>query len=121
MRGRCLRYPSVLRSGTPARRSADLRAPERTAQLYAKDPARWRAARNRILQQIEAQGRSAWRVRSGSTRQSIAEKTNVRFKTLFGWRLWARHLATQHTEARVKCMVLNRMTQLDMPEAVRKG
>jgi hypothetical protein len=44
-----------------------------------------------------------------------------RFKALFGGRLWARGLATQRTEARVKCVVLNRMTQLGMPEAVRMG
>jgi hypothetical protein len=30
-------------------------------------------------------------------------------------------LATQHTEARLKCAVLHRMTQLGMPEAVRAG
>ena len=42
-----------------------------------------------------------------------------RFKALFGGRLWARGLATQHTEARIKCVVLNRMTQLGMPETVR--
>jgi hypothetical protein len=41
-----------------------------------------------------------------------------RFKRLFGGRLWARGLATQRTEAVVKCAVLNRMTQLGMPETV---
>jgi hypothetical protein len=95
--------------------------PRRTARPCTKDPAGWRAARNRLPQQIEAQGRSAWRVHSGYTRQSIAENSMFRFKTLFGGRIWARHLATQRTEARVKCAVLNRMTQLGMPEAVRMG
>jgi len=33
-----------------------------------KDPTEWRAARNRILRQIEARGRSAWQVFSGYTR-----------------------------------------------------
>ncbi len=42
-----------------------------------------------------------------------------RFKQLFGGRLWARGPETQHTEAMVKCSVLNRMTQLGMPEAER--
>ncbi len=86
-----------------------------------QDPTGWRAARNRILQQIAAHGRSAWRVLSGYTRQSIAENTMFRFKQLFGGRLWARGLATQRTEALVKCAVLNRMTQLGMPETVRVG
>jgi hypothetical protein len=94
--------------------------PRRTAQRReTTDATGWRAARNRLLQQIEEQGRSRWRVLSGCTRQSIAENTMFRFKTLFGGRLWARNLHRQHTETRVKCSVLNRMTQLGMPEAVR--
>jgi hypothetical protein len=44
-----------------------------------------------------------------------------RFKTLFGGCLWARGLETQRTEVRVKCSVVNRMTQLGMPEAVCVG
>jgi hypothetical protein len=44
-----------------------------------------------------------------------------RFKRLFGGHLRARSLATQRVEAVVKCAVLNRMTQLGMPEAVRRG
>jgi len=50
----------------------------------AKVPPAWRVARNRILQQIEVHGRSAWRALSGCTRQSIAENTMCRFKQLFG-------------------------------------
>ena len=108
-------YEAVLqRSATPTF------VPRRTAQPGAiPRPMGWRAARNHILRQIEQQGRYAWRVVSGCTRQSIAENTMFRFKTLFGGRLWARGLDTQRTEAQVKCAVLNRMTQLGMPEAVR--
>jgi hypothetical protein len=40
-------------------------------------------------------------------------------KRLFGGQLWAQNLATQRTEALVKCAVLNRMTQLGMPQTVR--
>ena len=96
--------------------------PRRTAQpCPTKDPAGWRAARNRILQQIAAHGRSTWQVLSGYTRQSIAENTMFRFKRLFGGRLWARGLATQRVEAVVKCAVLNRITHLGMPQTVRVG
>jgi hypothetical protein len=84
--------------------------PRRTARAgTAKDATEWRAARNRILQQIAARGRSGWKVLSGYTRQSIAENTMFRFKQLFGGRLCARSLATQLSEAVVKCSVLNRM------------
>jgi len=44
-----------------------------------------------------------------------------RFKGLYGGHLWARGLATQRTEALVKCAVLNRMTQLGMPKTMRVG
>jgi hypothetical protein len=96
--------------------------PRRTARPgIAKDPTGWRAARNRILRQIEARRRSAWQVLGGDTRQSIAENTLCRFKQLFGGRIWARRHATQRTEALVKCVVLNRMTQLGVPETSRIG
>ena len=110
-------YEAVLQHG-----AAPTFVPRCTAQPGAiPKPTGWRAARNRILQQIEQQGRYAWRVVSGCTRQSIAENTMFRFKSLFGGRLWARGLDTQRTEAQVKCSVLNRMTQLGMPETVREG
>ena len=110
-------YDAVLQRG-----AMPVFVPRRTAQLgAAKDATGWRTARNSILQQIEAQGRSAWRVLSGCTRQSIAENTMFRFKRLFGGQLWARGLETQRTEALVKCSVFNRMTQLGMPETVRVG
>jgi hypothetical protein len=94
--------------------------PRRTARLGpATDLTGWRAARNGVLQQIAAHGRSGWQVRSGYTRQSIAANAMFRFKQLFGGRLWARGSATQRVEAVVKCAILNRMTQLGMPETVR--
>ena len=58
---------------------------------------------------------------SGYTRQHIAENTMLRFKQLFGGRLWARRYAAQRTEALVKGVVLNRMTQLGMSETLRIG
>jgi IS5 family transposase len=110
-------YDTVLQRG-----ATPVFVPRRTVQpCNTKDPAGWRAARNRILQQIAAYGRWAWRVLSGSTRQSIAENTMFRFKRLFGGQLWARGLATQRVEALVKCATLNRMTQLGMPDTVRVG
>ena len=110
-------YEAVLQRGaTPTF------VPRCTARLgVAKDSAAWRAVRNRILQQIAVQGRVAWRVLSGYTRQSMAENTMFRFKRLFGGQLCARSLSAQHVEAVVKCATLNRMTQLGMPETVRMG
>jgi Transposase DDE domain len=110
-------YEAVLQRG-----ATPVFVPRRTARPCAtEDPSGWRATRNGILQQIAVHGRSMWRVLSGYTRQSIAENTMFRFKRLFGGRLWARGLETQRTEALVKCSILNRMTQLGMPETVCVG
>ncbi len=110
-------YEAVLwRGATP------VFAPRRTAQSCpTEDPTGWRAARNHVLQQIAARGRSTWQALSGCTRQSIAENTMFRFKQLFGGQLWARSLRSQRVEAVVKCVTLNRMTHLGMPQTVRVG
>jgi len=108
-------YEAVLERG-----ATPVFVPRCTAKLaVTTNPAGWRATRNGILQQIAVHGRATWQRLSGYTRQSIAENTMCRFKQLFGGRLWARGLATQRTEARVKCAALNRLTQLGMPEPVR--
>jgi hypothetical protein len=110
-------YEAVLRRG-----AIPTFVPRRTAQPRAtRDSVNWRTARNDMLRQIGVEGRYTWRILSGCTRQSIAENTMFRFKTLFSGRLWARGLDTQRTEALMKCSVLNRLTQLSMPEAVRMG
>ena len=110
-------YEAVLQRGaTPTF------VPRCTAQpSITQEATGWRAARNHLLRQIAAQGRTAWRVLSGYTRQSVAENTMFRCKQLFGGQLRARNLDGQRTEARIKCSVLNRMTQLGMPETVRVG
>jgi Transposase DDE domain len=108
-------YEAVLQRG-----ATPIFIPRRTARpRVTPDPTGWRVARDRTLQQVKARGRYGWRIVSGVTRQSIAENAMFRFKTLCGGRLWARSLVTQRTEALVKCAVLNRMTQLGMPEALR--
>ncbi len=48
------------------------------------------AIRDAHIRQIQQQGRYAWRVASGCTRQSLAENAVFRFKSIFGSRLRAR-------------------------------
>ncbi len=40
-----------------------------------------------------------------------------RLKTIFGDKLSARLLQTQTTQALIRCLALNKMTQLGMPES----
>jgi len=77
------------------------------------------AIRDATLRQIHQQGRYAWRVASGCTRQSLAENAVFRFKRIFGSRWRARRLENQQIEGWIKCMVLNRMVSLGMPVSER--
>ena len=79
----------------------------------------WRAMRNATLQKTRELGRYEWRLRSGCTRQSLAENAVSRFKSLFGTTLSARKFENQRVGAIVKCGVLNRVTTLGMPDSVR--
>ena len=77
------------------------------------------AIRDANLREIQAQGRYAWRVASGCTRQSLAENAVFRVKCIFGSRLRARRFDNQRVEGWIKCMVLNRMVNLGMPVSER--
>jgi hypothetical protein len=71
--------------------------------------------RNRHITTIEKHGRMGWQRRSGYNRRSLVETAVYWFKTIIGRRLQARTLATQRTEAKIGCNVLNRMTSIGMP------
>jgi hypothetical protein len=77
------------------------------------------AIRDANLRQIHQQGRYAWRVASGCTRQSLAENAVFRFKRIFGSRFSARRFDNQRMEGWIKCLVLNRMVNLGMPVSER--
>jgi len=77
------------------------------------------AIRDAHLRQIQQQGRYAWPVASGCTGQSVTENAMFRFKSIFGSWLRARRLDNQRMEGWIKCMVLNRMVSLGMPESER--
>ena len=100
-------YKSVLARGAtptiPPRR--------KMRQSRCADPPLARAARDEVLQRIEAEGRYVWRTASGAAQQRLAENAASRFKALTGVRL----TENQQTEARVKCQILNRMVRLGMP------
>ena len=47
----------------------------------------------------------------------IRETAISRFKVLIGRRLRIRTMASQRTEARIGCRILNKMTKLGMPDS----
>ena len=62
-------------------------------------------------------GRQQWKKDSGYHVRSLAETIMFRLKTIFGGKLSARLLETQVTQVLIRCLALNRMTHLGMPES----
>ena len=75
-----------------------------------------RLKRDENLRYIRKHGRQPWKQDSGYHVRSFAETIMFRLKTLFGDKLSARLLETQTTQALIRCLSLNRMTHLGMPE-----
>lgn len=62
-------------------------------------------------------GLDVWKEEAGYHRRSLAETAMMRLKTIFSDRLRAREWRRQETEPRVRCVALNRMTSLGMPQS----
>lgn len=76
-----------------------------------------RLKRDENLRYIRKHGRQQWKQDSGYHIRSLAETIMFRLKTIFGDTLSARLLETQTTQALIRCLALNRMTHLGMPES----
>lgn len=92
--------------------------PQRNARIWqhgnsTKPP----LPRDQNLRRIRRVGRKRWKQETSYHRRSLAETAMFRFKIIFGDHLVSRELPQQMTEARIKCLALNRMTQLGMPDS----
>lgn len=76
-----------------------------------------RLIRDENLRTIRKHGRTAWKQTSGYHRRSLAETTMSRFKRILGPTISARTFASQTTEIKVRCKILNTMTQLGTPDS----
>jgi hypothetical protein len=74
-------------------------------------------ARNQVVIKVAEQGSKNWKQESAYHRRSLAETAMFRIKTLFGNQLKARKFESQAVESFVRCMVLNRMTALGLPDS----
>ena len=78
-----------------------------------------RLARDQNLRASRRHGRAAWKRESGYHMRSLAETAVFRVKTIFGGALSTRLLATQQTQAMLRCAALNKMTHLGMPQSYK--
>lgn len=92
--------------------------PRRGARLWHQsDGTDEQPARNKNIRRISEVGRAQWKQESGCYQQSLAETTMLRLKTIFSGKLTARGFEAQACEMIVRCVALNRMTQLGMPDS----
>ena len=73
--------------------------------------------RDENLRYIRKHGRQQWKEDSGYHMRSLVETTMFRLKIIFGDELSTRLLETQTTQALIRCLALNKMTCLGMPES----
>ena len=74
-------------------------------------------ARDKNIRDVRKWGRKLWKIKTNYHRRSLAETTIYRYKIIFGGQLKAREPKMQSEEIKIKCKVLNRMTQLGMPKS----
>ena len=109
-------YKALSASGT-----SDIRiviSPKKTATADSRATGSW-CQRNEAIERIGEVGRRQWRKESGAHRQAQAENGMYRYKCIIGDRLRARHCEAQKREALIAVSIINRMTDLGMPESVK--
>ena len=73
--------------------------------------------RDENVRAIHSKGRKQWKQESTYHRRSLVETAFFRLKTIFSDRLRSRRTDTQTTEAMTRCLAMNRMTSLGMPDS----
>jgi hypothetical protein len=73
--------------------------------------------RNSNLRQVKKLGAEGWKRKVKYHRRSLVETAIFRLKTLFTDKLRAREAERQAIEVMIRCLALNRMTELGMPKS----
>jgi len=71
--------------------------------------------RNHAVSQVKYHDLAYWKKKNNYHRRSLAETAMYRFKQLLGDRVQSRTIDRQSREIGIKCLILNKMTQLGMP------
>jgi len=74
--------------------------------------------RDKTIEYIQKKGYWAWYNKNDFGRREKAENTFYRIKTIFGRKLMSRSWQNQDAETHLICCLLNKMTELGMPQTV---
>jgi hypothetical protein len=100
------------------RRVRVLIPPGRNAQLNPRPSAAQRE-RNQNILSIRELGRREWHKSSGYSGRAMVENAVFRYKTIMGRGMRSRTMKGQRMEVLLACRILNKMTQLGMPDSYR--
>ena len=75
--------------------------------------------RDKAVAYIQKKGYEAWYNKNDFGRRERVENTFYRIKSIFGRKLLFRNFANQQSEEKIICFLLNKMTQLGMPNSVK--
>ena len=97
--------------------------PPRDAIVHIESLDKAMQKRNDAVKEIHGLGgddaaRRIWKILKGYHRRSLAETTMYRIKQLTGENMRSREWERQRFEGYVKCLVINKMTTLRMPDSV---
>jgi hypothetical protein len=92
--------------------------PGRNARLNPR-PSPAQKERNRNIRSIRELGRREWHKSSGYSGRAMVENAVFRYKTIMGRGMRSRTMKCQRMEVLLACRILNRMTQLGMPDSYR--
>jgi len=86
--------------------------------IVKKDPTPGQKLRNKLVQEIrDSGGKVAWKKSSTYHKRSLVETEMFRFKTILGGGLSSRLPANQIAEAKIKVLILNKMSRIGMPQS----
>jgi hypothetical protein len=96
--------------------------PDKNAKLQKRKTLSALTERDGAIRRIEElgpEGRAEWKKEIGYHRRSRVETLMFRYKTILGDRLATRKKWSQATEVAIKLDILNRMTELGMPQSYK--
>lgn len=88
--------------------------PRSDAAIRGKSPFEQRDENLRVIRKL---GRERWKKESTYHQRSLVETAFFRLKAIFSDKLRARRADTQSAEANIRCLAMNRMSRLGMPES----
>ena len=97
-----------------SRQARPLIPPRRDGVIRGKSPFE---QRDENLREIRKLGRKQWKRKSTYHQRSLVETAFFRLKTIFSERLRSRTTQAQRAEASLRCMAMNRMSSLGMPQS----